>query len=170
LQALEEFPNDLQEGILWFGRCITSERRNAAMKRRAPKLALLLGSVMLLCWGCVTPVIPLPPPDPANLALTPNSCDASAGTIKFKGNDKVASAHSYVFIWNTATSVKKGIVRYSNDKGGFAEVTDFPASDGHELWIWTKAALHEENKSDTVAVTVDCSMQKGMKNGFVKKL
>lgn len=139
------------------------------MMRRVAKTGTLLVTLSLLCGGCVTPVIPLPPPETDNMMLADQSCDATNKTIKFQGNDKFTSPFMYVFVWNTHKDRQKGVVLYSNGKGGFAPVKDFSAVDGDEIWIWTKAALHEENKSDTLAVTVDCTKTKGTGNGFVSK-
>jgi hypothetical protein len=121
--------------------------------------ALLLG---LLAQGCVTPVIPLPPPLTDSLELA--SCDTTNKTISFKAEPKFTAPGNYVFLFNN--NLAKGIITQADGNGGFAEIKSFPAEDGHQILVWVKAAVHEENKSDTITVTVDCSKKTGKGNGF----
>ena len=145
----------------------TKGRRIVAMRpRHTMKIGVLLFGLAMYAGGCVTPVIPLPPPDTDYMELALNSCDATAKTIKFKGNAKFTANGNYVLIFNDNTYLGR-IIQATAD-GGFPEVKDFPAEDGHKLQVWVKAALYEENKSDTVNVTVDCTRKKGTGNGFVK--
>ncbi len=135
---------------------------------RAVKMRALLAFSVLLCWGCVTPVIPLPPPVTDNMYLV--HCDASKKTISFGGNADVTSDGFYLFIWNTNQLANTGIIIQARGYGGFPVLKDFPAVDGDQLWVWAKSALHEENQSDTVAVNLDCGKTKGpAKNGFPKR-
>ena len=61
----------------------------------------------------------------------------------------------------------------SGELARYVDLPDRPtdllvSADGNRLIVWVKAAPHEENKSDTVTVEVDCSKKKGKANGFVK--
>ena len=145
----------------------TSGRRIVAMKpRHAMTISVLLIGLAIYAGGCVTPVIPLPPPDTDNMMLADNSCDTTNKTIRFQGLPSVTQSGMYVFILNELSA--KGTILLANGQGGFSEVKDFPAEDGQKLLIWVKATPYEENKSDTVAVTLDCGKTKEKKNGFVK--
>lgn len=121
--------------------------------------ALLLG---LLAQGCVTPVIPLPPPDTDYMELL--SCDTTNKTVNFKADTKFTAPGNFVFLFNS--NLAKGIITQADGFGGFAEIKGFPAENGHQILVWVKAAVHEENKSDTITVTVDCSKKNGKGNGF----
>ncbi len=126
--------------------------------------ALLMG---LTAGGCVTPVIPLPPPDTDNMVLL--ACDSTAGTISFRGDPGVASGPG-LFLYLLNLSTNSGKILQVDHAGGFPAVTDFPAKDGVQMHVWTRNAPFSQESSAPTQVKVDCAMSLGKGNGFVKSM
>ncbi len=126
-------------------------------------IAALLAGVTV--GGCVTPVIPLPPPDTDNMVLL--SCDSAAGTISFKGDPGVTSGPA-LFLYLLNLSTNSGIILQTDHAGGFPAVTSFPAADGAQMHVWTRNAPYSQESSAPTSITVDCTRNKGKGNGFVK--
>lgn len=106
---------------------------------------LVLGLVV----GCVTPVIPLPPPDPKKMLL--KDVDPKTETVTIEGLAGATFAGAYVFLLNRDTGL--GVIHQAETDGSFL-VTGFKAKDGSVLDIWTKQAPNEET-SDVISVIVD---------------
>ena len=94
-------------------------------------LRILTTSLLLvLVGGCVTPVIPLPPPDPTRLSIT---VDAAKGEVVLVGKTDSPLADVLIYLFNVETG-KGNITRASAD-GSF--ITDpLPVADGGMLELW----------------------------------
>ena len=116
---------------------------------------IIVITALLTLHGCVTPMIPLPPPLVDKMSLT--VVDKSAGLVRFnyKPDDEYSGAFFYVF--NRTT--KNGIIQQANEDGSLTSQT-FKVEQDQELSIWAQRST-DEVTSDDVNVRVDFNDPKG---------
>ena len=108
--------------------------------RSGPALALLidvksrfgaLGFVIALALGaCVTPSIPVPPPDPQQMTFTLDTTGPAA-TFAYAGDPNLAGATVYVF----DRRVGKGIIDTAHADGSIGPTAPFEATSGDQVEI-----------------------------------
>ena len=87
----------------------------------------------LLAWRCVTPLIPIPLPDPQGLSLQIK--DSSKGLVAIKGKLQDQFAGAYIFVLNERTG--GGVITRAGSDGSFVTPI-FVAKDGDPLDLWAK--------------------------------
>jgi hypothetical protein len=112
---------------------------------------LLVGIGLLLAGlsDCVTPVIPLPPPDPESYAV---ALSADQDRVTISG---AAATGSLIYMLNRNT----GSGTITTAQGGLFKTEPMSARHGDRLDIWTARGI-DEAASDTVCATVDLSALK----------
>ena len=108
-------------------------------------------AAFLLITGCVTPMIPLPPPDSRLMSLTIKDKSTGVATFKYEKDSRFNGAYFYVF--NESTG--KGVIQQSNPDGSL-ESDPLTVKEGNYLSVWVKRASGEE-RSDIVNLVVDYS-------------
>ena len=103
-----------------------------------------------LVGGCVTPVIPLPPPRVEGLGMTVK--DAAKQQIVVNGQANSTYANAYVTVFNTRLGW--GVVTRTDSKDGSFTTPEFTAADGDLLDMWVKWNDAEETTS-TLKLQVD---------------
>lgn len=115
-------------------------------------------AVALLVTGCVTPMIPLPPPDSRLMSLT--IPDKSKGVVTFGYQKDSRFNAAYFYIFNESTG--KGVIQQANADGSLTS-DPFVVKEGHFLSIWVKRATGEE-RSDIVNLVVDYSDNRNIRD------
>ena len=105
----------------------------------------LLVSILLLAGlaGCVTPVIPLPPPRPESYTVA-LSTDKDGITIS--GTEQ---PDALVFAFNI--DKRTGVIGQANENGIFTTPA-LPASDGNKLSFWSSRGTEEASSEMACAV------------------
>ena len=100
---------------------------------RAPRSLALLAA-LLLGGGCITPSIPIPPPEPERMEF---EVDVTAGeaTFAYPADDNYAGAIVYVY----NRTVGEGIITTARDDGSVAQTPPFPATFGDEVAVTIEA-------------------------------
>lgn len=93
----------------------------------SPFRALVL---LALIAGCVTPSIPIPPPEPANMAFT---VDVSSGAATFSYGTEPHYAFAVVYVFNKDKGT--GIITTARADGSVGPTQTFPASLGDNVSI-----------------------------------
>jgi hypothetical protein len=111
----------------------------------------VLAFVLLLALGaaCVTPVIPLPPPNIREMGV--KVTDPTNHLIVISGpvlDSSQPTAH-YVFIINE--SIGKGVITLSKDDGSFT-TEPFEARDGDTLRLWAAHAPQSKSSELTCGI------------------
>ena len=109
---------------------------------------LLLLFPLLGITACVTPVIPLPPPNPESYSL---AISATKDTIVLSGPADSVQRGVLLFTWNVRTD--KGVIVRAADDGSF-KTDPLEARDGDELNLWTARGA-DEVSSDIACAVVD---------------
>jgi hypothetical protein len=108
------------------------------------RLALI---VMVGLVGCVTPSIPIPPPDPAAMTFTvatdPGGAITSA-SLEYPPTETYKGGLVYVF----NRSIGQGIIQTVNANGSIGPTTPVAATSGHALVITV------ENDDQTVSTCI----------------
>lgn len=95
------------------------------MRRLAIGLALVMGA-----GACITPSIPIPPPEPAAMTFTVNVADGLA-TFAYRATDRYASAIVYVF----NEDLGDGIITTARPDGSVGPTRPFPAMAGNRVIV-----------------------------------
>ena len=112
------------------------------MKRCVFSLLVAFG-----CAACVTPVIPLPPPDPTRMTVALEATSKDRVTL---GNPPTpALGGSYVFVLNVDASA--GVIVRAQAVGSF-QSPPFAASEGHRLNLWTAQSPDDQPSEVACAV------------------
>lgn len=83
--------------------------------------------------GCVTPSIPIPPPDPSEMTVTimpPDSNAAGTGVLSYPPNDQYNAGTAYVF----NDTIGSGVIQRISDDGSFM-TQPFPAVVGNQVVV-----------------------------------
>lgn len=101
------------------------------MRIRAALLVLLLA---LIGAGCVTPSIPIPPPEPANMVFDLD-LELGESTFSYPANSNYADAVVYVFNRDAGT----GVIDTARADGSVGPTAAFPTAEGDEIAITFEA-------------------------------
>ncbi len=83
--------------------------------------------------GCVTPSIPIPPPDPSQMTVQitpPDSTSTGTGVMSYPSNDLYEAGTAYVF----NDTVGSGVIQRISDDGSFT-TQPFPAVVGNQVVV-----------------------------------
>jgi len=103
--------------------------------------ALLL--VLATMEGCVSPVIPIPPPDPADLSFTITG--PSQNQIVLKGAPDPERRGQLVFVLNQRTS--SGLIGLASESDGSFQLPPLEAQDKDRLNLWTSTGVDDPTSS-----------------------
>lgn len=84
----------------------------------------------LLASSCITPSIPIPPPDPGQMSF---EIEASAGVARFSYAPSDVYSGALVYVLNRAKGV--GVIDTARADGGIGPTAPFPASVGDQVVI-----------------------------------
>lgn len=96
---------------------------------------LALVAVALLVGGCVTPSIPIPPPEPQRMTFT---IDAQAGAASFTYGPESNYAEAVVYIFNRDRG--QGIITTARPDGSVGPTDPFPATVGDQIAVTFETA------------------------------
>ncbi len=99
---------------------------------RSLRLTLLATGLMLALQACVTPSIPIPPPDPARMEFHLTG-DAANRQASFSYPPEVNYIDSIVFVYNRDLGV--GIIENANADGSVGPTAGVRAELGHQVVI-----------------------------------
>ncbi|MGN6110405.1 MAG: hypothetical protein ACTHU0_35205 [Kofleriaceae bacterium] len=95
------------------------------------RLLLILGLIVAL-GGCITPSIPIPPPDPALMSFVVTSDgNTSSATFEYPANDNYANA--IVFVFNRDRGV--GVIETARSNGSVGPTAPVAAALGEQIVI-----------------------------------
>lgn len=95
------------------------------------RLLLILGLIVAL-GGCITPSIPIPPPDPALMSFVVTSDgNTSSATFEYPANDNYANA--IVFVFNRDRGV--GVIETARSNGSVGPTAPVTAALGEQIVI-----------------------------------
>jgi hypothetical protein len=97
-----------------------------AMLRRLVLPAL----VVLALAGCVTPTVPIPPPDPESMTF---ALDTEAGLARYAADPNVSYAGAVVFVYNRDRGL--GVITTAADDGSVAPTEPFAGDDGDDIVV-----------------------------------
>lgn len=96
--------------------------------RRLVYLAVVIGAL----GGCLTPSIPIPPPDPAEMSFTLTTVDgASSASFSYPPDDNYKDSTYYIFDHDTGG----GVFHVANPDGSIHDLVIEDAVAGHQLVI-----------------------------------
>ena len=110
---------------------------------------------VILVAGCVTPMIPLPPPSPTYMSLTiPDETKGVAQFLYSPSSTDTSHNGAYFFVFNEDTG--KGIIQQADASGAIKSSDPIVVKDGHRISVWVQRAVSEE-RSDITNLVVDYS-------------
>jgi len=102
-------------------------RRLLAAVRLWPAL-LVLAVALAASTSCITPSIPIPPPEPSEMRFP---IDAQNGTATFSYGPEVNFAGAIVYVYNRTREV--GVIARARPDGSVGPTQPFPAGDGDNV-------------------------------------
>lgn len=116
---------------------------------------IAIAVAIMLVTGCVTPMIPLPPPDSKYMSLS--IADETKGVAHFLYSPPVGdTSHSGAYFYVLNESTGKGIIQQADATGAVKASDPITVADGHRISVWAKRAVSEE-RSDIANLVVDYS-------------
>ena len=116
------------------------------------RLAVRCVALIFFLAGCVTPVIPLPPPSPKRLTQ-----DLTTGEGSLEGTASEPGTLAYVFNSRTGT----GVIATADAQNRFVTPKMAMADDDHlELW---GSRFSEDSPSSIRCITVDSTDSRGFR-------
>jgi hypothetical protein len=100
-------------------------------------------AIAIALAGCITPSIPIPPPDADRMDF---GIDATAGTATFAYEGDANFADAIVYVFNRDTG--GGVIATADGNGAVAPTEPFPATVGDEI------AVTFETEEDIVSTCV----------------
>ena len=97
--------------------------------RRVAGIALIAGAIGL-AGSCITPSIPIPPPDPAKMSFSVKAAD---GTASFSYPADVNYVGSTVFVYNRDKG--KGVIEDAHADGSVGPTQPMPAMIGDQVVV-----------------------------------
>jgi hypothetical protein len=92
-------------------------------------LVLLVGVIAGLS-GCLTPSIPIPPPEPTEMRFV---IDVETGTATFSYGPEVNYADALVYVYDRTRAA--GVIAQSRADGSVGPTLPFPAGDGDNVVV-----------------------------------
>jgi hypothetical protein len=105
-----------------------SHLKSFALPHRLTSVARLL--VLLAINGCVTPSIPIPPPEAGQMAF---SLTSATGTATFAYASEPNYADAIVYIYNR--DLRNGIISAARSDGSVGPTQPFPAQPGQAVQV-----------------------------------
>jgi hypothetical protein len=112
-------------------------------------LRWLFVSLVAVIGGCVTPVIPLPPPQISRVSF---ELTAAKDSVVFKGDPDPALRDAYVFVMNTRA--RTGEIVMGDPQNGSFKTRPIPAKDGDRFYLWASQGPYEPS-GDVTCLVVD---------------
>ncbi len=97
------------------------------MRRRITAALAALAAVLAL-GGCITPSIPIPPPEPTAMIF---EIDVEVGLATFSYDDEPNYADAVVYVYNRDLGV--GVIATARSDGSVGPTAPFPAEAGNEI-------------------------------------
>lgn len=94
------------------------------------RVVALVLAVLVGLAGCITPSIPIPPPEPANMAF---ALDVEAGVSTFRYGPEPNYAHAVVYVYNRTQ--RSGIITAARADGSVGPTAPFPAAAGDNVAV-----------------------------------
>lgn len=108
------------------------------------RIRLLTGLIVVaLAGACITPSIPIPPPQPSAMTFTVNAADGNA-TFAYAPSEHYANAKVYVY----NADLGEGLITTARPNGSVGPTAPFPAMVGNQVVITF------ETSEDTVSACV----------------
>lgn len=101
--------------------------------------ALVIGLLGLGFAGCVTPSIPIPPPDPARMdfqVMTDGNGTVTSATFSYPAEENYKGGVVYVY----NRSLGEGVIKAVNADGSIGPTPSVPATLGHQIQITVENA------------------------------
>lgn len=120
--------------------------------RRSPgvpsrRLALLvLAALLWVAPSCITPSIPIPPPEPSEMRVP---IDVQAGTATFSYGPEVNFGGALVYVYNRTREV--GVIARARPDGSVGPTQPFPAGDGDNVNVTFQTG--DDSVSTCVVIT-----------------
>ncbi len=105
------------------------------MRHLRSPLPPVVAALVALVGSCVTPSIPIPPPDPEKMVF---GVDTTGGTSTFRYPPEQNYADAIVYVFNR--TVGEGVITTAHGDGSVAETPAFPAHYGDEVNVTFEAA------------------------------
>lgn len=122
------------------------------------KAIVFIGIVTMLVGGCVTPLIPLPPPEPARMSLTIQTGPYTQAYFNYDAHPSLAGA--FFFVFNRSTG--KGVIQQAAMDGSLTTSQTIVVNDKDHISVWVKRAASEE-RSNIVRMIVDLSQPRNLR-------
>ncbi len=90
-------------------------------------LAALALVLAVAATGCITPSIPIPPPDPERMAF---DVDLAEGSARFSYPAEANYSGAIVYVFNRTDEVQQGIITVARDDGSVGPTEPFPVAAG----------------------------------------
>jgi hypothetical protein len=94
------------------------------------RLAWLVVAGYLAVAGCLTPSVPIPPPEPEKMAF---DLDLEAGTARYSFAPDASYGKAVVYVFNRDRG--RGVITTANDDGSVDPTEPFVAADGDEIVV-----------------------------------
>ena len=98
-----------------------------ALARLALVVCLTVGAGV---GGCITPSIPIPPPEPTEMRFP---IDTQTGTATFSYGPEINFAGALVYVYNRTREV--GVIAHARPDGSVGPTQPFPAGDGDNITV-----------------------------------
>lgn len=111
------------------------------------RVYLLVASLSLLCAlaGCITPSIPIPPPDPEQMTF---DVEVGAGSAQFSYSPSGAYQGATVYVFNRARGT--GVIDTARADGSVGPTLPFPAQLGDSITV----TFEREEQTVSTCVTI----------------
>lgn len=107
--------------------------------------AVLLATLLA---GCITPSIPIPPPDPEKMTFDIGTGAAPVGTAVFSYPDDIRIKDAVVYIYNRDQG--EGIITTATDQGGVGPTKPFPAVANDQVVV----TFQQEDQSISTCIRI----------------
>lgn len=105
--------------------------------------------------GCVTPSIPIPPPDPGKMTfhVAGGSGSGALGTATFSYPADPAYKGAVVYVFDQ--DLGEGVIEAAGTDGAFPETQPFPAVLGNQVLV----TIQREDQSEATCIVLQDGMQ-----------
>ncbi len=91
---------------------------------------MLAALILLALSGCVTPSVPIPPPEPESMAF---QFDPGLGTASFTFDRNASYGSAIVYVFNRSGGI--GVIETARPDGSVGPTREFAAAEGDEIVI-----------------------------------
>ncbi len=98
--------------------------------------------------GCITPSIPIPPPEPSEMRFP---IDVQNGTATFSYGPEINFAGALVYVYNRSRMV--GVIAQARADGSVGPTEPFPAGDGDNVTVTFQTS--DDASASCVVIRVD---------------